>query len=308
MAGSILFIQSDSNAHLGLFEDLRKSPDVEILTYPGHTNVFRKVLTRVSPKLSFESLAGGVKECYDKVVVVDTALARMDAAVLARIQGLSDDVRVVVLNSLDAASPSFQGAKKLLGMFDPSAVYTFDPVDAERCGYRFLGRSYYSEHKVESAPVENDAYFIGGLKGSREAGIVELCRVLGEGGFACRFDCVTVKGGSVPDNLPDGMRVVSSSWIPYAEILDGVARTRCVVEILQHGQHGQSIRYFEAVCQNRNLLTNNPRIFELPYYDPEHMFYFENPRDVDCKALLDASLPDYGYAGEFSPLNLEVLK
>lgn len=308
MAASVLFIQSDSNAHLGLFEDLKGSSDVELMTYPSHSNTFRKVLTRVSPKLSFESLAVGINDHYDRVVVVDTALARMDSAVLAKLEKLSDDIRVIVLNSMNASSPSFQGAKKLLGMFDHSKIYSFDPVDAENYGYRFLGCSYYSKHFVKGAPAEDDAYFIGGLKGSRESSIVELCETLSRGGLSCRFDCVSVKGGSVPLELPDGMRVISNSWIPYSNILDRVARTQCVVEVLQQGQHAQSVRYFEAVSQNKNLLTNNPAIFDLPYYDPAHMFYFEDPQDVDCKALLSATLPNYEYAGDFSPLNLEVLK
>ena len=306
---SILFIESDSNRHLGLFVDLKKRANIDVITYPNHVNVARKVLTRVSPALSFAT-AGctRARKRYDKVVVVDTALARMDASVLRKLKSLGQELFVIVLNSLGASSPSFQKAKSLLPLIPSDHIYTFDRVEANRCGYRHLGLSYYSAHAVPNGEIEYDVYFAGGLKGGREKEIIELCTHLENGGLRAQFDCVSLNGIMLPEGVPPSVKVVANRWIPYESVLAGVVKAKCVVELLQHGQHAQSIRYFEAVCHNRNLLTNNPRVSELPYYDPEHMFYFSAIDDIDCARIACASMPDYGYKGEYSPLNLELLK
>ena len=308
-ATSILFIESDSNRHLGLFYDLKTFPNIDFVTFPNHINLVRKVLTRVSPTLSFLTATyGSIKKRYDRIVIVDTALACMDESVLNMLRKLGGTLTVIVLNSLSASSPSFEGAKRLLFSFPPESIYTFDRIEAEQYGFCYLGLAYYSAHVLPDIPCEQDVYFAGGLKGGREGEIIRLCNHLEKSGLGTCFECVNVTGANVPKRVPHGFHLVSRRWVPYERVLEGVAQSRCIVELLQDGQHAQSIRYFESVCYNKNLLTNNPGVFDLPYYDPNHMFYFQSIDDIDCERIARAATPDFGYKGEFSPINLRLFE
>ncbi|MBQ1355435.1 MAG: hypothetical protein IIY72_03070, partial [Solobacterium sp.] len=75
-------------------------------------------------------------------------------------------------------------------------------------------------------------------------------------------------------------------------------------EVLKENQNYNSARYFEAVVMNRKLLSNNPNLTSLPYYDEKYMRYFSRPEEIDAAWLKDEAMPDYHYRGDFSPANL----
>ena len=66
----------------------------------------------------------------------------------------------------------------------------------------------------------------------------------------------------------------------------------------------QSLRYFEAIVYNKKLLTNNPEVVELPYYDERYMRVFESIEDIDVDWVKAIEKIDYKYKGEFSPLGI----
>ena len=51
---------------------------------------------------------------------------------------------------------------------------------------------------------------------------------------------------------------------------------------------------------NKKLLTNNPDLEELPYYDPRYMHFFQTAEDIDIEWLRRGDAVDYAYRGEFS--------
>ena len=59
----------------------------------------------------------------------------------------------------------------------------------------------------------------------------------------------------------------------------------------------------EAICYNKKLLTNNKSIFEFPYYNPQYMRYFSDISQIDMEFLKREETVDYGYNGDYSPLN-----
>ena len=73
------------------------------------------------------------------------------------------------------------------------------------------------------------------------------------------------------------------------------------MEILQKNQHGATLRYFEAVCYNKKLLTNNKDIIYYPFYNSKWMKVFTNISEIDIEWLRTNENIDYKYSGEFSP-------
>ena len=54
---------------------------------------------------------------------------------------------------------------------------------------------------------------------------------------------------------------------------------------------------------NKKLLSNNPSIVNLPYYDPRWMRTFRTAEDIDLDWVRAVEPVDYGYRGDFSVEN-----
>lgn len=81
---------------------------------------------------------------------------------------------------------------------------------------------------------------------------------------------------------------------------DSKVALRCCAE----GQRGTSLRYMEAVCYNKKLLTNNDDVVTYPFYDPRYMKIFHTLTDIDLDWLKMDIDVEYHYNGEFSPIRL----
>ena len=95
-----------------------------------------------------------------------------------------------------------------------------------------------------------------------------------------------------------------SNSINYLKVIAEIKSTNCILEVLQEGQNVQSIRYFEAVVYNKKLLSNNPNLKKLPFYDERYMKYFENVNDIDWQWVQKKEMIDYKYNNEFSPIHM----
>ena len=179
------------------------------------------------------------------------------------------------------------------------SVTTFDKSDAEE--YKFE----YSHEMYSRFPVANkskirysDIYFIGYNKG-RANKICELERRLSAKGVKCDF---TINGSLEEISEVDNPNVHTDRYASYQDVIDEIQGTRCIFEMLQEGQRGTTLRYYEAVCYNKKLLTNNTDIVSYPYYDSSYMKIYTNIEDIDVEWLMEPITVDYKYRGEFSPL------
>ena len=161
---------------------------------------------------------------------------------------------------------------------------------------------YYSSHHISKVfEVLNDAYFVGGLKGGRNETIYQVCNFLLSKGVKCMSDLMLI--GNVEPKTIKGVYYYRG-WKPYDEILAKVNASNCIIEICQKGQTGATLRYFEAVCMNKKLLTNNKNIVNFPFYNQKWMKIFSSIDDIDAEWVKTREPIDYKYNGEFSPTHL----
>lgn len=133
-------------------------------------------------------------------------------------------------------------------------VATFDPNDAEEFGLELHSQFYRMDLKnMSSQPPVCDFYFMGFDKG-RETMINDLRIILKD--YQCRF------------NIVHRM----SEFISYDKYLHGAMEARCLVDIVQEGQSGLTLRPLEAVALGKKLLTNNRTIKASDIYDPNNVF------------------------------------
>lgn len=180
-----------------------------------------------------------------------------------------------------------------LDSFD--AVYTYDRTDAERYAdhMRFIEIPMWHADAAPSA-TETDLYFCGRNK-RREELLLSIHDRLSGAGLRSKMRIV---GADAADGERPG--IIPSGWVPYEETVAELLHANCVLEVLADYNQESTLRYKEAVIYNKKLLTNNPNISGLPYYDPRWMRTFQTAEDIDLDWLRDAEPVDYGYRGDFS--------
>ena len=238
------------------------------------------------------------------IVLSTLSISKLSVRYLKKLKRKHANVKllVLILDSLKANSEHLNLVRNKLKSDVWDCILTFDKYEAEEFGYVWFGYIYYSEvNNVPADERESDLYYIGKDKGTREKLIADIYTYMTSKAVDCRFCVVTNSDEKYVEN---SKLEYMHHMIPYKKVVSQVQSTNCILEILQQNQRAQSIRYFEAIKYNKKLLTNNPHIVELPYYDPSRMKYFRKPEDIDYEWVKERAEFDYHYQHEFSPIYL----
>lgn len=182
-------------------------------------------------------------------------------------------------------------------------VLTFDIADSEK--YKFLMfLEYYSmlESSVPQQPAQWDLYYSGSGRSDRISLLFDLFAAMEEHHIVSKFMIFHAAKQNRP--FRDKIIYIDHKMMPYEETLKDTLESNCILEVLSPGQTGPSLRYFEAICYHKKLLTNNKRIVEFPFYNPEYIQIFEQPEDIDWEWVKERIPVDYHYDGRFSPVHL----
>ena len=182
-------------------------------------------------------------------------------------------------------------------------VYSFDPADCRRYGFRFF--DIYSAlpdcKRLADHKPSRDLFYIGSCRTAERLALVQgIYRRATEAGVRCDFRMTGVPESDV--RTGDG--ITYNQRLAYQDVVVQTLRSGCILEILNPGQHGNTLRYKEAVVYGRRLVSNNPDILTSQYYDPRYMQYFERPEDIDMQWLLADERASYPYEGEYSPMTM----
>ena len=206
---------------------------------------------------------------------------------------------LILLDSLNASSAHIRKIRPFIQSFRWDAVLSFDKDDCAEYGFKWLGYSYYSKHKCDSISApQSDIYYIGRIHGQdrREELVKKIYYKCINNKVVCDFNIVrSKKNQEVLAGLHERKRAV-----PYSTIIDSISKTNCILEILQKGQNHQTLRYFEAICYNKKLVTNNHNTIHLPYYDERYIKIINSEDDLDVEWIKKKEIVDYGYKGDFS--------
>lgn len=179
-------------------------------------------------------------------------------------------------------------------------IYTFSSDDAEKYGFISTMSYFSSIVDQNNNAVTNKLFYVGAGKNNRNQVLSSMSACLEKRNMPYFF--------SIVSGVPQNKKIVSSSVLydkimPYSNVIEYVKRANCILEIIDEGAP-MTLRYFEAVVLNKKLLSNNPKITSLPYYDHRYMRYFKNIEDIDWEWVNADEIVDYAYKGEFSPVFL----
>ena len=180
-------------------------------------------------------------------------------------------------------------------------VFSFDYSDASKYGYIESNNLYSKIICSDKESITKDMYYIGVDKGrfrtiykiaelSEKNEVRSLIRLMGVDADTC--------------NNHNTNNIIFNQWISYNESLKEALSSNCIIELLSAGQSGATLRYYEAVCYNKKLLTNNKNVVNLPFYNPDYIHVFEKPEDIDWNWVKERIPVDYHYDGRFSPTHL----
>ena len=208
---------------------------------------------------------------------------------------------LLLIDSIHAGSIHMRYAKDIIFHFPWDLILSYDKEDCKEYGFTPLGYGYYSmPQDVAPSGQTSDLYYIGTDKGGRQPLVESIYEHAITQGIICNYQ---ISGRHWHPTERKGVHLFRQ-WVDYRGVFADVQSTNCILECLQQHQHQQSVRYFEAVCCNKKLLTNNPRVAELPYYDPRYMRSFRTADDIDMDWVRTRERIDYHYRGDFSPVGI----
>lgn len=179
-------------------------------------------------------------------------------------------------------------------------IFSFDEVDARQHGFLFTFIPY-SKQELPSMDDANetDLCYIG-RKQNRLAELLEIYRDSKAANVRASFRITEVPAKE--QQFSEEIRY--NQPISYTAYLRELKGSNCILEVVRGGQSGASSRYYEAVCYNKKLLTNNSNIVNLPFYNPEYMKVIDRPENIDWEWVKQRVPINYHYDGRFSPIRL----
>lgn len=161
-------------------------------------------------------------------------------------------------------------------------VFTYDRDDADKYGFRYYPSflSYIEETGDEG--YSSDVFFVGRAK-NRLPAITEAFEALTNAGLDCRFHIVGAKG---EQHRAGGLSY--GEPISYKETLAYIKGTKCILDIAQKSGSACTLRPYEALIYRKRLLSDNPAIRRLPFYDERVMRMFSSIKESEIAFVKDA--------------------
>jgi len=180
-------------------------------------------------------------------------------------------------------------------------LLSFDQKDAEKYGLFYYPLVYSPFDVPEDENIkQSDIYFVGKAK-NRLKDIISVYEKLRSAGLKCDFHIV----GVAPKDRKYANEIDYCIQMPYIENLKRIKKTKCLLEIMQIGGHGYTLRTCEAIMYDKKIITNNPEIEKAPFYSSECIQTFKSVQQIDPNFIFREPISvDYNYKEELSPVHL----
>lgn len=163
----------------------------------------------------------------------------------------------------------------------PDLIMSFDYGDAEK--YNLVHHNFpYSKLRNDYAnqELDSDVCFIGRAKDRLEE-IIDAYVFFSEQGLRCDFYIIDVPN----DRQKYSDKIHYCEPMDYDSYLKKIAKSKSVLEIMQGGGSGNTIRINEVIEFNKILITNNEKLSQSVLYDSRYMFSYHNVHELDCKKI-----------------------
>lgn len=145
-----------------------------------------------------------------------------------------------------------------------NSTYYFEEPTTCASGLKENGR-----HSGEIEPqeeIDTDIFFVGADKG-RYGKLMEIKSAAEEAGLKTDFRIIRDAGSSASGEY--------STRLDYEDVVRLTKKSRAILEILQEGQRGMSLRPMEAIFFGKKLITDNLTIRAEKFYDSRRVLVLD---------------------------------
>lgn len=157
-------------------------------------------------------------------------------------------------------------------------VYGFHIPDKEKYGIDIIPL-VYSRNEILHGQVEKQVFFAGESK-SRLPRILSIYRKVKSFGFSGKIIALHVDENTIKTIPENDKEIFFNRPVSYDEILKNTQESAVIIEVPQEGLQAITIKTCEAVYYNKLLITTNPLITQMPFYDPRYMLYIESEDEI----------------------------
>lgn len=184
-------------------------------------------------------------------------------------------------------------------------VYSFDKGDCLNYGLQHTQSLYSKKDNVKALSGKSDLFFVGRAK-DRFSSLCEIVNKANTRDLKCNFQILGVKN---QDRVNAQGITYLDTVKPYDDVLPMILSSKCLLDIVQTGQDGLTMRVYESIFYNKKLITNNPNVRYLPYYNLQYMQIIDDIGEIDFDFISKDETVNYDYLGDYSPVRfLEVVK
>lgn len=190
---------------------------------------------------------------------------------------------------------------------DFDLIISYDKDESRNYGFSYYPDTY-SRFEIQAKGrhfSEIDVFFCGRAK-DRLSFILNIAEELNAHGFKIHF-CIAGVSLDSRQSIP-GVYYINM-LMSYWDYLLCVQQSKCILEIMQNGASGYTLRAIEAICYNKMLLTNNRNISSIKFYHSDYISIIDQSEEsiIDLsffQKIKNNTNVDYHYDGSFSPIYL----
>lgn len=219
---------------------------------------------------------------YDRIIVTDSATNISLIKTLKKYYK-NTDIFLYYMNVIT------ENNKYLMELFQNNNIYTFDENDSWAHEIKYRHTPYSSNLPFKEGNRKYDTVFLGRAK-NRIDEINRIIRAFDERKIKLKMLVLGAK------NLEYSI----DTYISYEEYLEYISNSITILEIIEAGQSGCTLRFMESLFFKKKLITNNKDIVNDLYYNNQNVFIL----GVDSLDNL-VNFINSPYADEFSIQDLD---
>ena len=226
--------------------------------------------------------------CNTIMVMYDQNPLLRDFGLLSYLRKKHPRLKIVYLFSNIVAisgAKVYRVEEKLNSHYD--MVFAFDKLDSEKYGFDHNQLIYTTKEVLPDYrdDLEYDLFYLG-LAKDRYPKLIEIYEKAKEEGLKCNFTIV-----GVPEEDRKYTNDIHYERVPYSFAFENMAKSKCIVDIIQSNSTALTIKTCEAVILGRKLLTSNDNIVKEHFYNPADMRVYD--KSMSLKEFISQSYVPY---------------
>lgn len=203
---------------------------------------------------------------YDTIILFDVF---EDVDIIKYIRDKYPHIRLIVYYYNTVYNKKMiRNIKKINGV----EIWSFDKKDCIKYQLRYNPQFYFHQLnfpdiKLKNVSYTSDVFFVGKDKG-RLLNLMEIDKNLQQAGIQTKFIVVRDRKQAYTES----QRKYMGKHISYAECIEYVKNTNCILDMVQSGQKGMTLRIMEAMFFNKKIISNNDDIMQMDFYDPSNIY------------------------------------